>query len=261
MDSVWRTSLLLTNPHLRVLLLRPAGGLLLGPLPLAHSHHLGSSRQLVGRKESARVLEVCGPNWRVCEADYSCRESGPGTAWIPWLISFSGREAVKQRVSCCSGKSEELGFSGDSDWFVQAWMLWPVWLFDRGEEKVWRHCDDEKRRWLRIQHGGKFYWEWWDFLFSNALITQSYWQTFTLENCQAQPQSALPAGNDWWILMIIFLRRIKVRLHCIHLYKSIRFSNFGVECLLMRMFHFVFDLFCVLLIEALPWWETLTYFG
>lgn len=85
------------------LLLHPAGCFLLGPLALAHSRHLGNSRQLVGRTESAGVLEVCGPNWRVCDADYSCSETGPETAWILWPISFSGSEAVRQRVSCCLG--------------------------------------------------------------------------------------------------------------------------------------------------------------
>lgn len=46
------------------------------------------------------------------------------------MISFSGREAVKQRVSVALAK---LRFSRASDWFVEAWMLWPAWLFDRRE--------------------------------------------------------------------------------------------------------------------------------
>lgn len=46
----------LTPPHnfsLPCLLLHLAGRLLLGPLSLDHSHHLGNIRQLVGRKQSA----------------------------------------------------------------------------------------------------------------------------------------------------------------------------------------------------------------
>lgn len=71
--------------------------LLPGPLALCHV-----IVQFMSRKESAGVLQVCGPNWHVCEADYSCFGIGSETAWILWLISFSGKEAVT-RVSCCPG--------------------------------------------------------------------------------------------------------------------------------------------------------------
>lgn len=71
-----------------------------------------------------------------------------------WLVSLAGRLSSRgSPVALARARSS--GPPGDSDWFVQAWMLWPVWLFDRGEEKVRRHCDDEKRRWSRIQRGGK----------------------------------------------------------------------------------------------------------
>lgn len=74
--------------------------LLPGPLALCHRHR--GSVQFMARKESAGVLQVCGPNWHMCEADYSCFGIGSKTAWILWLISFSGKEAV-MRVSCCPG--------------------------------------------------------------------------------------------------------------------------------------------------------------
>lgn len=72
-------------------------------LPSAGSTSFGNSRQLVGRTVSAGVLEVCRPYWPACEADYSCLEIGSETAWIVRLISFSGMEAVKLRVSFCLG--------------------------------------------------------------------------------------------------------------------------------------------------------------
>lgn len=99
----------------------PGESYLCGPLsPLADSHlrvccgwsssarssgslpRYRGSVQFMSRKESAGVLQVCGPNWHVCEADYSCFGIGSETAWILWLISFSGKEAVT-RVSCCPG--------------------------------------------------------------------------------------------------------------------------------------------------------------
>lgn len=129
-------------------LLHLAGQLLLGPRPLAYTRHHGNSEQLVGREPSAGVFRV----WHgmcvgqiILVLKLALRHSG-------WLISFSGKEAVKQRVSFLPWLSERLMFFRDSDWFVQAWMLWPFWLTGRGEERVWRNCDYEKRQWLRNQH-------------------------------------------------------------------------------------------------------------
>lgn len=80
-------------------LLHLAGRLLLGPRPLAYTCHHGNSGQLVGREPSAGVLRA----WHcmcvgqiILVLKLALRQSG-------WPISFSGKEAVKQRVSCCLG--------------------------------------------------------------------------------------------------------------------------------------------------------------
>lgn len=135
------------------LLLHLAGCLLLGPLPLARSHHLGNSRQLVGRKESAAVLKVCRPNWHMCEADYSCLEIGSDTVWILWLISFSGREAVKQRVSCCLGWVRDLCSPGSQTGFCRhRCFLACLSVWRRRRQIV---CMDELWWWKEKPVGGK----------------------------------------------------------------------------------------------------------
>lgn len=120
-------------------LLLHAGDCLL-PGPLAPCHRLCGSVPVVGRKKSAGVLQVCGPNWHVCEADYSCFGIGSETAWILWLISFSGKEAVT-RISRCLG-------------WVKTWICCSAGSLGTGTNTlahlaVWQHRtkDVQKLRW------------------------------------------------------------------------------------------------------------------
>lgn len=130
-------------PPLPRLLLRPAGWFRLSPLPFDSHHRLGNGGQLVGRKTSPTMLEVRRPNWRVCERDYSCRETSPETTWIPWMIRLrqAGRDTVEQRVSCWFGWVKGLA------WLVQAWML-RFGLLNREEVKEWRE-------WMRRRHAAR----------------------------------------------------------------------------------------------------------
>lgn len=114
------------------------------PGPLALCHHLHGSVQSMARKKSAGVLQVCGPNWHVCEADYSCFGIGSETAWILWLISFSGKEAVT-RVSCCPGWVKSWCSAGSRAGFAQARTLWPIWPPDSTEQRTSRSWNETGR--------------------------------------------------------------------------------------------------------------------
>lgn len=116
------------------LLLRPAGWFRLSPLPFDSHHRLGNGGQLVGRKTSPTMLEVRRPNWRVCERDYSCRETSPETTWIPWMIRLrqAGRDTVEQRVSCWFGWVRGL-----------AWLVWLVQALACSTEKKWKSGESE----------------------------------------------------------------------------------------------------------------------
>lgn len=80
-------------------------------------------------------LRSADPTGMYARQDYSCLGIGPETTWILWLISFPGKEAVKQRVSCCLGwVRSSLILRG----LGLAYTGMPVWPFDRREERVWR---------------------------------------------------------------------------------------------------------------------------
>lgn len=70
----------------------------------------------------------------VCEADNSCLEIGPETTWILWLISFSGKEAVKQRVSCCLGWVRSSLFL----WGTCAGLCMSGWRWEGEQRVIWR---------------------------------------------------------------------------------------------------------------------------
>lgn len=131
-------------------LLHLAGQLLLGPRPLAYTCHHGNSGQLVGREPSAGVLRV----WHgmcvgqiILVLKLALRQSG-------WPISFSGKEAVKQRVSCCLGWVRGSCSSGTrTGLYRHGCFGLSGWLAEERSGEVWRNCDDEKRQWLRNQHG------------------------------------------------------------------------------------------------------------
>lgn len=143
-------------------LLLHAGDRLL-PGPLAPCHRLCGRVPSVGRTESAGVLQVCGPNWHVCEADYSCFGIGSETAWILWLISFSGMEAVT-RISCCPAwvrswrSAGSLGTGTNTLAHLAGWQhrtkdVQKLWW--REETLVWRVSLEKRLNWrvALITHG------------------------------------------------------------------------------------------------------------
>lgn len=122
------------------------------PGPLAPSHRLCGR---VPQEGACWSPQVCGPNWHVCEADYSCFGIGSETAGILWLISFSGREAVA-KISCCPGwvrswcSAGSLGTGTDTPAHLAVWqhrtkdvqkLRW------REETLVWRVGFKKRRNW------------------------------------------------------------------------------------------------------------------
>lgn len=133
---------------------------LLGPLPfgfyfLASYLSPSNSSQSVARKESAVVLEVCAPNWRVWLGFFLCwdrpqREPG-SRVWLVSLARLSSRGSPAALAAVRRPRSS-------GDWLLCTGADALACLADwqrRGGRKCGEICNDEKRQRQKIRLQGR----------------------------------------------------------------------------------------------------------
>lgn len=143
MDSLWWPSHLLTAIHLRV-----CWPIQLAALCWVHFLWLAVTILVTATDswwvESSLlgVLEVSGPNWRVCDADYSSSETGPEAVWIRQTVSLAAM--LSSRGSPVSlAETRGLSFLGTWAGLCRHWChtlaCLAVWQRERGRGGVWRN--------------------------------------------------------------------------------------------------------------------------
>lgn len=180
-------------------LLHLAGRLLLGPRPLACTCHHGNSGQLVGREPSAGVHRV----WHgmcvgqiILVLKLALSQSG-------WPISFSGKEAVKQRVSCCLGWVRGSCSPGtQTGLYRRGCFGLSGWLAEEKREHGEIVMMKRDSGW-GISMENKFYWEQCP-LFLQCLDHTKFYM-LTPDSCQVEPCTDLLLCDECWSFELSYI--------------------------------------------------------